>query len=259
MTRYRAALIHLAASAAIVGSVLAAVFLLWYPDYLFQLAGAYKPVLVMVGVDVTLGPLLTLIVFKAGKPGLKFDLAVIFLIQLIALGYGSLTLFNERPHFLVFAKGSFTPVAARHVDMEALNYDELADKPAMGPVKAYAALPDDPAERNAIVEAVLFRGEPDLEFRAELFKPFANAEEALRRTAVPLESFEPGNAAERAEIDAALARFSDTPTFIVPVRSFHDDYALLLDAESLEPVTAIRVNAWPNHGNQPADDAADAN
>ena len=44
-----------------------------------------------VGKTTVVGPLLTLIVFRAGKPGMKFDLAVIGLVQVAALAYGTAT------------------------------------------------------------------------------------------------------------------------------------------------------------------------
>ena len=97
MTRYRASLLHLGLSGAVVAAVLALVFLVWYPDWSFSVAGAVTPVMILVGVDLVLGPLLTLIVYKEGKPGLKFDLAFIAAVQLLALSYGSYTLHGARP------------------------------------------------------------------------------------------------------------------------------------------------------------------
>ena len=246
MTRTRAALIHLAVSALIVGSVLTVVFLAWYPGYLFELSGAIDPVLVMVGVDVTLGPILTFIVFKAGKPGLKFDLAVIFSVQLAALLYGSITLYQERPHFLVFAVDSFTAIPARAVDMDALRYDELRSKPTIGPVMVHARMPEDPERRREIVEGVLFEGEPDLERRADCYEPYEYGAAEIRAHAIDIHDFSPAGEQEADEIAAAIERFeaAHQALGLVPTRSFSDDYALVIDLATLEPLTAIRVNAW---------------
>lgn len=250
MIRTRAALIHLVASAVIVGSVLAVVFFAWYPGFLFALAGAVTPVLVMISVDVTLGPLLTFIVYKPGKRGLKFDMAFIFAVQLIALTYGTLTLYNERPHFLVFAVDSFAPVAARHVDMSALRYEELEDKPLIGPVSVYARMPTDPSERSRFLESVLFEGKPDLEQRAEFFEPYENGAETIRARATAFDDFSPANAAEEAEIARIRQRFVDRSFLIVPARgpAAEEDFSVLLDSETLEAVDAIRASSWSNEG-----------
>lgn len=246
MTRTKAALLHLVVSALVVGSVLALVFLAWYPDYLFALSGAIGPILVMVGVDVTLGPLLTLVVFKPGKPGLKFDLAAIFTVQAVALLYASFTLFTARPYFLVFAEDSYAAVAAVAVDMSALDFDELDPKPLIGPVKVFAELPQEAAARQAFLDAVLFDGEPDLQYRSELYRPYSDGAAKIRAAARRIEDFVAANTNEEQEIASAMKRFGeDHPALgIVPTLSIVDDFALVIDLDSLEPLAAIRVNAW---------------
>ena len=245
MTKTKAALLHFMVSGLVVGSVLAIVFFAWYPGFLFALSGAISPVLVMTGVDLTLGPLLTFIVYRKNKPGLKFDLAFIFSIQLVALGYGSITLFNERPHFLVFAADSFTAVSARQVDMDALRFDELRHKPAIGPVLAFADMPADPETRREFVESVLFEGQPDLERRAEFFEPYAAGADTIRARAIRIEAFDAADDAEAREIRRAIERHGgDRRLGLVPARSFDADYAVVIDLVSLEPIDAVAVNAW---------------
>ncbi len=246
MNRSKAALLHFIVSALVVGSVLAVAFLVWYPDYLFALSGAISPILVMVGVDVTLGPLLTFIVFKPGKPGLKFDLATIFAVQAVALVYASVTLFNARPHFLVFAEDSYAAIAAVAVDTSAIQVEELKSKPLIGPVKVFAELPHDPAARQAFLDGVLFEGKPDLQYRPEFYRPYREGAAKIRAAAKRIEEFVPANASEKQELARATRRFSQeyAALGIVPSLSIVDDFALVIDLESLEPLAAIRVNAW---------------
>ena len=246
MSRSKAALLHFFVSALVVGSVLAVAFLVWYPDYLFALSGAISPILVMVGVDVTLGPLLTFIVFKPGKPGLKFDLATIFAVQVVALVYASITLFDARPHFLVFAEDSYAAVAAVAVDLSAIEVDELRTKPPVGPIKVFAELPQEPGARQAFLDSVLFEGQPDLQYRTEFYRPYREGAAKIRAAAKRIEDFVPASASEEQEIAGAMQRFSaDFPALgIVPSLSIVDDFALVIDLDSLEPLAAIRVNAW---------------
>ena len=101
MSRWKAAGIHLSISA-FIGLVVGALLLgVWYPPPFFHAAGADVLVVLLVGVDVVLGPLLTLIVFKSGKRGLKFDLALIGTMQAVALVYGMSVVLESRPVFLV--------------------------------------------------------------------------------------------------------------------------------------------------------------
>ena len=100
MTRFRAASTHLAISA-VIGAILSALFwFVWYPSPLFKAVGGYELFLMLLVIDVILGPLLTLVVFKSGKKSLKFDLAVIALVQAAALSYGVWTLLIGRPVYV---------------------------------------------------------------------------------------------------------------------------------------------------------------
>lgn len=88
MSRWKAAGIHLSANAVIGALALALIFLVWYPQPYSQAAGAGTLALLLLGVDLVLGPLLTLVVYRAGKKGLRFDLTLIVLMQLGAFAYG---------------------------------------------------------------------------------------------------------------------------------------------------------------------------
>lgn len=64
------------------------VFIIWYPPPLHLATGVTSIFLMLLIIDVTLGPLLTLIVYKPGKKTLVMDLTVIACLQIAALAYG---------------------------------------------------------------------------------------------------------------------------------------------------------------------------
>jgi len=100
----------------IVGAVLVFMGTVWYRWPLFRIAGGSGLTLILAGVDMTLGPLITLVVFKSGKKGLKFDLAVIALLQATALAYGVHVVYAARPVYLVFAFDRFNVMTAEDID-----------------------------------------------------------------------------------------------------------------------------------------------
>lgn len=108
----RAAAIHLLLSATLAGAVAALVFGLWFPSPLRELVGGTELFWLIIGVDVVCGPLLTLVVFNPDKPHaeLRRDLALVALIQLLALGYGIHTLAHARPVALVHEVDRFRVV-----------------------------------------------------------------------------------------------------------------------------------------------------
>jgi hypothetical protein len=120
MSRWRAAGIHLAISIGIAVLVVLLLLFLWYPAPYFDAMGGKFLLMLLIGVDVVLGPLITLIIFNTKKKSLKFDLAVIALVQLAALCYGMYTMYAARPVYVVYAHGAFLVVPANDIEPELL-------------------------------------------------------------------------------------------------------------------------------------------
>jgi hypothetical protein len=101
--RLVAALIHLGLSLLVAVLCALLVFQLWYPAPLDALAGGSDLFLLIVAVDVVLGPLLTAVVFNTAKPKkeLVSDITVVGLLQVAALLYGLHTMHQARPAWMV--------------------------------------------------------------------------------------------------------------------------------------------------------------
>lgn len=174
MTRWKAAGTHFALSILVIGSIAVSAFLLWYPHGLYKVAGLDRILLVMLGIDLTAGPLLTLIVYRRGKASLKFDLAVIALAQLAFLGYGLHTLWGGRPVFLVGTPDTFTLVFANEIDPADLARapkPEWRTLPWNGPHLVGTQMPDDPQARSEIIEAFMSGG-AGIERSPQRYMPF---------------------------------------------------------------------------------------
>ena len=102
MQKIKAALIHFSLSLLLFSLVMALLVLHWYPLPYFWAEGAWRGVRIAALVDVVLGPLLTLIVYRKGKKSLKLDLGLIALMQISALLWGLHTIYQIRPLFVVF-------------------------------------------------------------------------------------------------------------------------------------------------------------
>ena len=246
MTGFQASRNHLAISAVIVGIVLAVVFLAWYPGPTFEIAGARAPVSILVGLQVVLGPLLTLIVYKEGKKGLKFDLAFIATVQLVALVYGSHTLYSERPSYLVFAIDRVSLVSAKTIDAESILYEELTYKPIGKLINVFARKPQDPEEFRRFLDSVLFQGMPDLDRRTEYWEPWESGRDAIRSAITSLDDFEPASELERKELATAIRRHGrEHPRLgFLPIGGIEADIGMLMDEDSLLPLDVIKVNPW---------------
>ncbi len=148
-------------SALVVGGIALASFFAWYPHGLYRVSGLDRMLGVMLGIDLAAGPLLTLILYRPGKWGLKFDLAMVALAQCVFLGYGLHTLWEGRPVFLVGTPDVITVVFASEIDpadLENAARPEWRSLPWGGPHLVGSRMPDDPARRREVIEAFLAGG-----------------------------------------------------------------------------------------------------
>jgi hypothetical protein len=158
MSRQRAALLHFLISVAVFAAVITPLLMLWYPPPLFFADGGWDVIQLAAGVDIVIGPLLTLMVFKSGKKGLRFDLTVIALLQLAALAWGVHIMYRERPLFLAFAEDRFSTVTFGQIAAEQRALEELLKLGSDTPVRVLVRLPDDPQEAIAIKLAQFRKG-----------------------------------------------------------------------------------------------------
>ncbi len=70
-------------------------------------AQAVDMFLILVPVDLILGPLIMLVIFNPKKPSLKFDVTCVLLFQIAFFAYGAWTLYTVRPAYIAFAKEAF--------------------------------------------------------------------------------------------------------------------------------------------------------
>ena len=161
MNRWKAFALHLFLSALIIGGIALSAVLLWYPHGLYRIAGQDRLLLYMLVIDLIAGPLLTLVVYKAGKRSLRFDLTVVALCQLAFLGYGLHTLWASRPVFLVASDVRYNLVFASELDPKELA-NALRPEWRMlswaGPRLVGVKAPTDEKERQALVTEFMSAG-----------------------------------------------------------------------------------------------------
>ncbi|HZP67272.1 MAG TPA: TfpX/TfpZ family type IV pilin accessory protein [Rudaea sp.] len=247
MSRWKAAAIHLSISATIGVIVGALLFGVWYPPPYFHAAGADELVLLLVGVDLTLGPLLTLVVFKSGKRGLKFDLAVIGIAQTAALVYGLSVVLVSRPVFLVGVLDRFVLVAANEIsddDLAQGSKPEFRSRSWTGPRLVAAELPTDDKERSELAFSAL--AGRDAQNLPKYYRDYSEAGKALLAKAKPLDVLRKKRPGDVAELDAWLAgagRNADSVVWL-PVVARKSDLVMLMDAQTAAPLKALPINPW---------------
>lgn len=246
ISKMHAFLIHFSGSALVVGTLCAVIFFVWYPAPYFAVKGASGVLLVLIGVDLVLGPTLTLILFRPRKPGLVFDLSVIVAIQLAALVYGATAIYLERPYYLVFAVDRLEILAYKDVDSTMIEYEELRRKPFIGPILAVASLPEGQDEFQRLLEETVFEGKPDIERRPEFWSPYANRSDdviARARSLAELLERYPETRTEISKLTESLDAEIDDLAYI-PLVGRETSFAFVIDAETATPIDIIDVDPW---------------
>jgi len=244
-TRWQASGLHLLISAFIAIAVLAVMLGVWYPGPLFGAEGGLGLVFILVGVDVGIGPLITLIIFKSGKPGLKFDLWTIATLQIAALFYGGYVVFEARPVFLVLVKGQFEVVAATELPSKWLaeaRRPEFRSLPVTGPALVTFDMPTDEREQQIIIQSAIFRGR-DAQLFPRYYVPYAERAGEVLAGALTIEQLRKSEPHTARVIDGYLASSgrgeSDVRYFPMRTRSLW--IAVLVDARSGEVVKMLLV------------------
>lgn len=240
--RIRAFLIHLASSATLALLTLALVYGLWYPPPLQAALGVTGIYLLLLGVDVVIGPTLTLVVFKPGKKSLYFDLTVIVCLQLAAFAYGLWTVAEGRPAWLVFNTDRFDVVQAYQLDPhhpEAIPA-RYRHPSWLGPRWVAAQMPTDAKAYDATLFKAVFSGK-DIPLRPALYHPLAEAKDEMRKRLLPLADLKRFNPATA--VDKVHARWPEADAFL-PLMAKVRPMTVLIRRDTLQIIAIVDLTPW---------------
>lgn len=157
-TRLKAAGIHLSISLVIFAVALYLILVQWYPGFHFTVDGGWRGVRIMAGVDLVLGPLLTLVIFNPFKARrlIVFDLGCIAAAQLVALAWGFYAVHSQRPVAVSYYEGAFLSVTAEPLKAEQQPADYANQFSDRRPPLVYVAEPKDEQEQARAALQELF-------------------------------------------------------------------------------------------------------
>ena len=226
----RAAGQHFAVSVLLALIVASVVFVLWYPPPYSDLAGGTTLFLLVTGVDVICGPLLTWVVFDPRKPRRELvrDLVIIVVLQLSALGYGLWTVASARPIHMAYEGDRFRLVMAPDIDPSTLSeapagLDRLGwtGPTPIGVRLAKSSDPDFPRSIQLSLEGL----HPS--YRPSRWRPYADQQVEAGRQAVPLERLRERYPEESGSIDGVVR-----------------DAGAPMDALGYLPLLGVRSGDW---------------
>ena len=247
MSRWKAAGLHLLLSLVVAILAGSLIYFVWYPPPYFQVAGGNTLMLLIMAVDVVIGPVLTLAIFKAGKKGLTFDLAVIALLQVSAFCYGIHVIAVSRPVFVVAEVDRFVVVAANDLDDKDLSQasqPQFATRSWTGP-RLVGAVPPKQG-REAVDVATSALSGKDADKYPKYYVPYTQVADALLAHSHPLTALIKAQAAQAGLIEGFVAHSGKDIADLayVPLQGRLRSYAMVLSTKTQQPLAALAVDPW---------------
>jgi hypothetical protein len=225
--------LHLLGSAGVAALAAVLVFAVWYPAPYASLTAGLSMFVLLVSVDVVLGPTLTAVAADPAKPAkvLRRDIAVIVVLQLAGLAYGIYSLSLGRPVYLAFEVDRLRVVTAADVDESTLDQapPEFRSLPWSGPRLIAAVRPTRPDEVLRSIDMAL--AGVDISMVPSQWRDYASQKDAVLRIARPATELQAKypEAAPELEHAAARAHKAATELRFLPVLSRNSSAVALID------------------------------
>jgi len=233
---------HFAISSIIALLFIGIVFLCWYPAPLAKAVGVTHIFLMLIAIDVIVGPVLGFIVYKEGKKTLKMDLSVIILLQITALCYGIYSINQARPAWIAFNYDRFELVRYNQIKTEHLaNAQPQYQTPSLlYPQYIAVKQAEDPQAQqiekmNAILNGISLAQYPDRYIALDQVKAQIQTQ---ARDLTELEQWNDKNMVQKYLKDFPKA------TAWLPLETFDLAMVVLVNKETSEVVKIVDLRPW---------------
>jgi len=175
--RFRLSGLHLLWSLALAALVALLIFWVWFPAPFRELSVGRRLFVILVAVDVVLGPCATFVISRLGKSQREWrlDVSLIVLLQALALGYGVWTMYQARPVYMAFEIDRFRVIHAVDVPHQLMSAvpAQFRHLPIAGPglvaVRPFRNEQERMDATMAAIQGVYLGARPDL------WMPYADA------------------------------------------------------------------------------------
>lgn len=237
----QAFLIHFTLSLVVFCVLVGIMVFSWFPGELFFMEGGWDGLKIIAPIDLVLGPALTLVFYRPWKKNVKFDMSVIVLLQVLALGYGVHAAHGQRTAAIIFAQNRFETVSytefkaaqkmSREKGRQPKTIDELGGKM---PVLAYAT-PYTAADFGQYLEEIA-NGDLELRERSSRYRLLPTLADELDKYQIP---YADGGNKEVSEIRASDKSGNPTQTITLPLKARFLNGQLTLNTKTFE-ITDIK-------------------
>jgi hypothetical protein len=244
--RIKIALRNLIISQVLIILFLVFAYFTWFP-YSFSLLGGFtRTALMLIFVDLILGPLLVFIVFKEGKKYLQFDINVLLSIQIMAFIFGAYSLFLKHPAYAVFTGDRFTLTNVSEIYPYQPWQKNISTLFLSSPQLVVAKIPENKDEKSKLLLDVILNQKPDIDKRPHYYQPLrAHLETVLTSRLQPDTIFSTNNAQQKRKdfLQQHGGNINDYAFF--PLRGNNKkDVIWAFSRKTFSPVGIIESDPW---------------
>ncbi len=240
--KLKASLIHLLLSAVIISALISLMLLFWFPTSFLGVTDFKDIALILIAIDLVLGPLLTFVVFNPTKKSLKFDLSVIVTIQIIGLSYGLYMLYLTHPVYVTYYEKVFTVITAKHATPEKSKLSHYNISKFSSPTMAYMAY--DESTNNKLFNEML-DGEGEIEARVDYYQPYENHLDEILANSLDTDKIFSENDMSDASREFLEKNIDiDTFAFLPLANGSSANGIIVLDRATGKPVDLIKTSPW---------------
>lgn len=195
----------------------------------------------MLAIDVIVGPILGLLVYKEGKKTLKFDLGVIIAIQISASCYGLYSIEQGRPAWLAYNVDRFELVRKNEIVDQNINQakPQFQQPSWLKPQFVATEFAKNTQQRNDdIFNEVL--GGISLAQRSERYVELIKVQKKMQQRAQKLKLLQQYN--NKIDVEKILAKYPQATAFL-PMKASTVDMAVLIDQKA-NVVKIVDLRPW---------------
>ena len=233
---------HLLISAFIASLIVILIFFIWYPSPLTKAVGVTQIFLMLVVIDVLIGPILGLLVYKEGKKSLKFDLTVIILIQLSALCYGVYSIAEGRPAWLVYTVDRFELVRNNEIIADHIqNAQKQYQQPSwLKPRFVAIEFAKDIRQRNDDMFTEVLGG-VSIAQKPERYVELSTVKNQIQQRAQRLDVLDNFN--NQQQVAKILSKYPQANAWL-PLKANAVDMVVLINKEKAQVVKIVDLRPW---------------
>lgn len=239
--------IHFLATLLLAAIAAALIFVVWYPPPYTRMLGGMELFMLVVGIDLALGPLMSLVIYNSRKSRRELitDYSIVGAIQIAALAYGVWIMAGARPVYMAFTVDRFEVVQAADLtpdELAAARDPQYASRSLSGARFVSVVVPEED-KQEALFKAIDGK---DVQMRPRFYVPYETNMPNILKRAGRMEDLIAKHAAAKPAIEAAQreAGIPEEYQRWLPIHYSTGFWTAVIDTRTGLPVSYIELDPY---------------